>query len=258
MQGIESFEVQIPAIHDVDRSGFYHQNVEDFDVVQLAVGDMDEARDVAAQIEQRVHLDRCLGRAKRCPRKQRQAQIDGGGVERISGVLQLDAQAVAGVKLPCLCDQVLGKLGMNAPISEFVGIGQRGAFDLLTEPHVVELRRLRRETDLDVAEALAVSQLGEGHHAKLIGACHALHIAIAVVAIDDAMKGLPRQEVHELSEQRLAEVHRQLRPRKSRKTDRSAIRRSNRRHLQNLRIPLQFLVPAHGYRFNRTLLRSGN
>ena len=38
-----------------------------------------------------------------------------------------------------------------------------------------------------------------------------LHVAIAVAPIDDAMEGLPGQEVHQLREQRLACVHKRLR-----------------------------------------------
>jgi hypothetical protein len=48
----------------------------------------------------------------------------------------------------------------------------------------------------------------------LIGTCHGLYLAIAVVAIDDAMEDLSGEEVHELSEQRLANVHGSLRKKK--------------------------------------------
>ena len=51
--------------------------------MQFAVGNMDEAGDVATQIEQRVHLHRRFGGAKLRPRKHRQAQIDGGRIQRI-------------------------------------------------------------------------------------------------------------------------------------------------------------------------------
>jgi hypothetical protein len=89
---------------------------------------------------------------------------------------------------------------------------------------VVKLCRLRREADLDVAQALAIGQLSEGHYAELLGTRHRLDVAVAVavffkvvVAIDDAMKSLPRQEVHELGEKRLAEVHRRLQRKQSQK-----------------------------------------
>jgi hypothetical protein len=53
--------------------------------------------------------------------------------------------------------------------------------------------------------------LGEGYHPELIGTGHGLHIPVAVAAVDDAMESLPGQEVHELSKQRLAEVHERFR-----------------------------------------------
>ena len=44
-------EVQIAAIHDVDRSGLQHQNIEHLDTPHLAIGDVDEAGNFASQIE---------------------------------------------------------------------------------------------------------------------------------------------------------------------------------------------------------------
>ena len=77
--------------------------------------------------------------------------------------------------------------------------------------HVVELGGLCRQADFDVAQTLAVGWLCKGQYAELIGACHGLYAVIAVVAIDDAMKRLPWQKIHELGEQRLADVHAWLR-----------------------------------------------
>lgn len=187
---------------------------------------------------------RRLGCAKRSPRKYRQAQVDRRRIQRVGRVLQLEAKAVAEVEFPNLRDQVLGECRMNTPVSRLVGIGQRRAFDFLAKPHVIKLGGLRRQADLDVAQAFAVSQLRKCHDAELLGTGHRLDVAIAVVAIDDAMKRLPGQKVHELSEQRLAEVHRRFRRKQSQKTASSAIHRSNRRHLKILRMPLQLSVSS--------------
>ena len=54
-------------------------------------------------------------------------------------------------------------------------------------------------------------QLGEGHDAKPLGTGEAPRVAIAVAPGTDSMKALPRQEVHELCEERRAEVHARLR-----------------------------------------------
>ena len=97
LQNVKASEIDVAAIHDVDRTRLRHQQVEGMDVVQLAVGDVDEARNTAAQVEQRVHLHRRLGRAEVRPREDRQAQIDGRGIQRINRVRQFQAQVLAGM-----------------------------------------------------------------------------------------------------------------------------------------------------------------
>ncbi len=234
MQHVKSRKVQIAPIHDVDRASFQYQHIEYIHIAQFAVGDVDEAYDVAAQIEQRVHLHCRLGATKQRPRKERQAQVDSRRIQRVGCVLQIDAKTVADVELPGLDDQVLGELFMDAPVPRLVGIGQCGALDLLPESPVVKLGRLRREADLDVTQALAIGQLREGHHAKLIGSGERLHVAIAIAVIDNSVECFPWQEVHKLSEQRFAKIHRSLRWNKNRKTARSTTCRSSRGHALSL------------------------
>src|SRR6266853_546274 len=48
MQPMEAGEIDVAAIHDVDGARFREQQVKSMDVVQLAVRNVDEARDVAA------------------------------------------------------------------------------------------------------------------------------------------------------------------------------------------------------------------
>jgi hypothetical protein len=45
-----------------------------------------------------MELDCGLSFSEACPGKQRQAQIDGGGIERIDGLLQFHAEAVLGIE----------------------------------------------------------------------------------------------------------------------------------------------------------------
>jgi hypothetical protein len=65
-----------------------------------------------------------------------------------------------------LCDQALREVGVYAPVSAFVGIGQRRAFDWRANAHVLQFRRLRRQADCDIAQALAVGQLLKGQNAE--------------------------------------------------------------------------------------------
>jgi hypothetical protein len=56
MQHMKSCEIDVAPIHNVDRSRLQEQEIERVHVVQLAVGDVDDARNAAAQMEQCVHL----------------------------------------------------------------------------------------------------------------------------------------------------------------------------------------------------------
>ena len=98
MQPVQALEIDVAAIHDVERARFRNQLIQDVHVVQLAVADVDEARDIAAQIEQRVHLHRRLGGSKRRPRKQRERQIDRGRVQRVGRIGQIDAKRLVDVQ----------------------------------------------------------------------------------------------------------------------------------------------------------------
>ena len=101
MQHGQPSEVQIVSIHDVDRPGLQQQDVEHIDVAQLAVGEVDEAGNFAAQVQQRMHLHCGLGGAKQRPRKERQTQVDGGRIQCLRRVLQRKANAVARIERAC-------------------------------------------------------------------------------------------------------------------------------------------------------------
>ena len=109
MQRIEPGEIREATIHHVETARLERDLVEDIDLVQLAVRDVNESRDVATShgdflrphVEQRMKFDRRLGLAKARPREERQGQVDGRGVERIGRVVQRDAETLARVKLAC-------------------------------------------------------------------------------------------------------------------------------------------------------------
>ena len=163
VQHIKAGKVDVATIHDVDGSGFRQEHIEGMNVVQLAIRDVDKTRNVAPQVEQRVHLHRRLGGAEVRPRKDRQAQSDGRRVQGVDGIGQVQPQFFVDVQRPRLGDEPLGQRRMDTPVAPFVGIGQRRAPDRLAEAHVIEFRCVDREAGLDVAQAFPVGQLGEGH-----------------------------------------------------------------------------------------------
>ena len=91
--------------------------------MQFAIGNVDKARDCFPQVEQGMQFDHCLGGAKRRPGKHGQAQVDGRGIEGVDRVRQFHAKRVRRIEFSRLGDQSLGKVGVDAPVAPFVGIG---------------------------------------------------------------------------------------------------------------------------------------
>ena len=119
--------------------------------VQFAVADMNEAGDVAAQVEQRMQLDRRFGRTKQSPWKYRQAQIDGGRIQRVDRFGEIDTKRFVHVERASNTDQALCKVGIDAPISNCIGIGQRVARHRAAKAHMVEFGGLAAQAGFDVA-----------------------------------------------------------------------------------------------------------
>ena len=106
-----------------------------------------------------------------------------------------------------MMDQNLGKIAIDAPVSIFIGIGNRTAGDFAPDAHVVELASHCTQAALNITETFTVSQLGKGHAQKLIKACERANAVIAVVSINAATKFLNREKVHDLGKYALAIVH---------------------------------------------------
>ncbi len=144
------------------------------------------------------------------PREQRQAKIDGGGIQSVQSLIQIQADRIAGVQGPGDADQDLGEVGVDPPIAGLVGIGPCRASHLAAESHVVELSAERTQARLDIAEALAVRQLGERHAQKLIPTGEATRAPVAVVAAYAAPELAIRKEADQLGEDGAAQIHEPL------------------------------------------------
>jgi len=149
-QAVKPSEIEIAAIHDVERTRFGNQNIEDADIVHFAVGNVNERGNVAAHIQQRVEFDGAFVAAEVSPRKQRQAQVDGGGIERVDRLVQFQSELVLTIQFPCPGDQHMSEVGKDSPVAGFVGVGQGAARHRSANAHVVELARDGSQTGFDI------------------------------------------------------------------------------------------------------------
>src|SRR5437879_11589357 len=98
MQFVQAREIEVTAIHHIERTGFEAELIQNVDLVNLAMCNDHNSWDAAAQVEQGVQFHRSFVFAKLGPGKKRQTQIDRGGIERVNSLGQLSAEAVVGVE----------------------------------------------------------------------------------------------------------------------------------------------------------------
>jgi len=137
-KGIKAAEIDIGPIHDVKGTGLQGQFVQDTDVVNFAAGDADKAGNTAMQIHQRMDFDGSLVAPELSPGEKRKAQVDGCGIEGVCGVIQGNAKVFVGIKLPGVLNESLGKVGIDPPISVFVGFGQSTARNFAANACVIK------------------------------------------------------------------------------------------------------------------------
>ncbi len=195
---MESGEVQEAAIHNVESACFQRNDVYDVDLVEFAVGDVDKARYIAPQIQQRMETDGPFCLPKACPGKEGQAQVDRRGIQGVHRVFEFYSQRFLVVELPGDTDQMMGKIGVDAPVPHLVRFRYGAAGNLAADTHMIELVALRPEADLDVPQTFPIRQLGKGHDAELTHAGETLHAEVASVSLHAAPKGFQRHEVHDL------------------------------------------------------------
>ena len=87
---------------------------------------MDEGRNRAPEVEQGVKLGCGLGFAKRRPLEQAQTQIEGGGVQCINRVLEIESQVLVQIKLAIAANQNRSQVGPDSPVARLVGVGLGG------------------------------------------------------------------------------------------------------------------------------------
>ena len=207
MNPMPAGEVEVAAIYDVERSGVPDELVEDVDIMDTASRDNDDRGEIALEGQQGVEFDGGLMLPKGGPRKQREAEVNGGGVQRIGCGLEFKTERLIGVKRGGLLDEHLGEISKDPPVAIFVGISQRAAGGGLADAGVVEFRAKGRQTGFDVAQTFAPRQLGEGQHEKLFVGGEFANAAVAVVTGDTLVELVFGEEVEELGEDGATFVH---------------------------------------------------
>src|SRR6266496_405011 len=206
----QPLEINVAAIHNIEGSGFRHDLVQHVDVMHLAIGNANKSWNIAAQVQQGVHLDGSFASPEPGPRKQRKTQIDGCRIQSIQALLQIDAHGLADIQSARGRNQPVGEVGEDTPVARFVSVCQRRACHLATESQVVQLALQRTQTGFDVAQTLAIGQLGEGHRQILIPTGEAAQPQVALITLDAATKLAVGEKADQLREDGAPLIHEPL------------------------------------------------
>ena len=153
-QAIKPHEIEKTAIHDGEAARLRRNHVKHVDFMHFAVRNMDERRDITAQVDLRVHLHGSLGGAEMRPWKELERQVDRGRVERVDRVGEFNTEVIVSIETTCLGNQGIGEVAINAPVALLVGVGKIAAGDMAANSKMIKFCILCAQTDFKVAQAL--------------------------------------------------------------------------------------------------------
>ncbi len=204
---MESCEVQVAAVHHVERAGFQGDFVEHVHIVDPARRHAHKSWDVRAQVQQCIHFHRSLGFPEQRPGEKGEAEVESGGVQGVGGLVQFGGQAFLGIQFAGLPDQDLSEIGKDPPVPGFVGMGQGGSEHPSPKAHVVETSLVGPEAGFDVAKTFPERELGEGHGQELIPAGKPLGSVIALVSQDALLELVGGEKRNQLGKDGFAGIH---------------------------------------------------
>ena len=204
----EASEIHVAAIHQIECAGFEQKAVEPANVVLAGTCDMDAGWNRPPQVDLGMHLDTRFGLPEVGPREKCQREIDGGRIECVDRIFQIQAEIFPGIQHSGLAHETFGKVLPKVPVALFVGIRECGFCNGLAESQMMQSRRPRIQTGGDIPQSLAPGQLGEDHADELLAAAKVTDAGLGVVAFDQAGKRLAIHEVKDLRKDMASGVHR--------------------------------------------------
>ena len=130
-----------------------------------------------------------------------------GGIEHVGRLIEGHAEAVLGIQSAGDSDEHLCEVGVDSPISGFVGVGQSTSGDLCSDASVIEFGLHSPQTGFDVPKAFAKGQLSKGHAKKLVQTGEGLDTMVAVIATDTTPEVWQRYEIDQLGKDDASGVH---------------------------------------------------
>lgn len=187
-ENVKPSPVEVPTIHDVEASLLQFKLVKCMNVSAFPISQMNKAGNGPAHVDQRMQLDRSLGGTESCPGKEAQAQIDGGGVQGVNALVEIMTQVFSGVESAGSSDQMLGEISVNAPVSRFIGFGERAPGHGSRQSKMIPAARDSVQAHFDVPQTVALGELGEDQASELSPAVEGSDLIVASITSHASME----------------------------------------------------------------------
>ncbi len=166
--------------------------------MNFSMSNADHTRNRASQIYLGMEFDGALLFPKRGPRKKGQTEVDRGRIQSVSRFGDLQPEVFVCIQLSGHSDQDMSKVGVDAPIPFFVGIGQRASRNFALEPCMIKLGLQSRQTDFDVPKTLPIGQLSEGHGKELVETRKTSNVILPSIPVNTFVEFVFRKKAHQL------------------------------------------------------------
>lgn len=203
---VKACEVEVTPVENVNASRLENDLIEEMNVMDRSICNAYEYGDWSGQVDLSVQFDGGLGSSEVCPRKHREAQVNGRRIDGIDHLLKIESVGVIGIKPASFANENLSECFIDTPVTELVRISQIGSSDIPAYAHRIALRAVSK-TSFDIPQALAECDLRESHCKELVASRHPLAGSGHRVAVDATRQLLWIQHIGDLCKYETSSVH---------------------------------------------------
>jgi len=205
---IQPMKINVSLIHDIIRSRLYRHHIQQVNVMNRTIGNVNENRNGSPEVQQGMHLFCTLLMMEFCPGIQTKAQVNGCAVKCIDHIIQIDPEVVIiDVEGPCLFDQDLSEISINASIPFFIGISKSRSGNWFAKAGVIQLSRESSQTVLNITKAFPTSELSKTHYQEMLPASKFSYSIVALIMINALLELIFWHKLHQLCKDCLSCIH---------------------------------------------------
>jgi len=206
VQVMQPLEVQVSPIHNVDASCENRDHIQDIYIVHFAIGNMDKSGDSALQVHHCVKFNGGFVFPELCPLEQRQAQVDGRGVQDSNRF----GHVIFAIQFLCMSDQYHSQFLIYFPWSRSIGIRECTQWHALFDAHVITTSSECVKGRGQIPKAVTKGELPKAHTQELIPAFELPYTVISFVVVNDFSKFVFGNNIHKLRKNNPASVHKNV------------------------------------------------